>query len=620
MMAMGDFAIVKDKWKNMDVNYYVEHEFEPYTKAIFGHTPEMIEFFSTKLQTPYPWEKFSQIVVRDYVSGAMENTTAVLHGEFLNETDRELLDKNFEDVISHELFHHWFGDYVTCESWSNTTLNEGFATYGEYIWQEYKYGRDAADQHEFESMYGYISSAAKNPKHLIRYYYNQPDDMFDQNSYNKGGAILHMLRKYVGDDAFFSALKLYLDKNKFSSVEADNLRLAFEQVTGEDLHWFFDEWFFGEGYPKFLIQHNYNDSLKKYTVHIRQTQDLNTLPVFKLPIDIDIYADGKKERKRFWIKNETEDFSFDVSKKPDLVNVDAEKSLICTKDEKKSVTEWAFQYKNCPLYVDRHEALKNLSAFGTVPEAADVIVAALSDKFWEIRETAISYIEKLPSDYKKTVKEKLIALAKSDGKSSVRSAAIEQLGNNYKDDADLIALYRQSVNDKSYAVAGASLASLAKSDKKESMRIAKQFESEKSMDMLLAVAQIYSQYGSDENNSFFVNLSPKMSGWDKVSFAMTYTDFLKHCNDSTINYGILVLQDIAKTENNKWIRYFGQKGIKDLAQMYTDKEKKVTDQITGLKEKQSNSPELKNLELELAQIQSQKQKLTTLYNSMVTAN
>jgi aminopeptidase N len=215
MMAIGDFTIVKDKWRNIDVNYYVEHDYAKYAKNIFGNTPEMLEFFSNKLGTPYPWEKFSQIVVRDYVSGAMENTTAVLHGEFMNQTDRELLDHNNEDVISHELFHHWFGDYVTCESWANLTLNEGFATYGEYLWKEYKYGRDEADAHAYNSMQRYLSSTKKNPKHLIRYYYNDPDDVFDAHSYNKGGAVLHMLRNYVGDDAFFTALKLYLQRINF---------------------------------------------------------------------------------------------------------------------------------------------------------------------------------------------------------------------------------------------------------------------------------------------------------------------------------------------------------------------------------------------------------------------
>lgn len=624
MMAIGDFAIVKDTpiaigGKNMEVNYYVEHEYEPYAKAIFGNTPEMLEFFSDKLGTPYPWEKFSQVVVRDYVSGAMENTSAALYGEFLNQTDRELLDNSYEDVISHELFHQWFGNYVTCESWSNITLNEGFATYGEYLWQENKYGRDAADQHARESMQGYLSSADKSPKHLIRYHYNEPDDVFDSHSYNKGGAVLHMLRKYVGDDAFFTSLKLYLEKNKYSSAEADNLRLVFEEVTGEDLHWFFDQWFFAQGHPKLLIQHSYNDTAKKYFVRIQQLQDENQFPAFRIPMDIDIYADGKKERRRVWANKTIEDFSFPLPHKPDFVNVDAEKSLLCSKEEKMSVAERAFQYKNCPLYADRLEALKECANFASIPEASDVIIYALNDKNSDLRERAIGMTEKLSAEYKNTVKEKLAGLAKGDVKSSVRALAIKQLANNFSDDG-LTSLYRESVNDKSYAVAGASLSALAKEDKKEGMKIAKQFETEKSMDMLLAVAQIYSAHGSDENNPFFASLSQKISGWDNVSFATTYTEFLKKCSDDTINSGINILEKIARLEDNRWVRYFGQKGIKDLAQMYADREEKIIGQISILKAKQSNFPELKTLEQQLARAQSQKQKLTTLYNSVMPPN
>ncbi|MCE9539356.1 MAG: M1 family metallopeptidase [Bacteroidetes bacterium] len=161
MMAVGEFEIVKDKWQDKEVNYYIEKEYAPYTKDIFGNTPEMLEFFSTKLGVPYVWNKYSQIIVRDYVSGAMENTTATLHGEFLQRTDRELLDKNYEDVISHELFHQWFGDLVTCESWSNLPLNESFATYGEYLWEEYKYGLDEADLHSSESARGYFAESER---------------------------------------------------------------------------------------------------------------------------------------------------------------------------------------------------------------------------------------------------------------------------------------------------------------------------------------------------------------------------------------------------------------------------------------------------------------------------
>ena len=140
MMAIGEFAIVKDKWQGIDVDYYLEPAYEPYAKAIFGETPAMLEFYSRVLDYPYTWEKYSQIVVRDYVSGAMENTTATIHGEFLQKTDRELLDGDNERIIAHEVFHHWFGDLVTCESWSNLPLNESFATYGEYMWMEHRHG------------------------------------------------------------------------------------------------------------------------------------------------------------------------------------------------------------------------------------------------------------------------------------------------------------------------------------------------------------------------------------------------------------------------------------------------------------------------------------------------
>lgn len=620
MIVAGDFAVVKDKWRNIEVNYYLEPEYARYAKNIFGNTPEMLEFFSNKLGVLYPWEKFSQVVVRDYVSGAMENTTAVVHGEFMNQTNREMLDYNYEDVISHELFHHWFGDYVTCESWANLALNEGFATYGEYLWQEYKYGRDEADRLAYYSMQKYFSSSAKNPQYLVRYHYLDPDDVFDAHSYDKGGAVLHMLRKYVGDDAFFTTLKLYLNRYKISSVEAAHLRLIFEEVTGEDLQWFFDQWFFSKGHPQLVIQHHYNDSLKEYYVRIRQTQDIKIFPVFRFPLSIDIYIDGKVERKQVWVNNAIEDFSFSLPHQPDLVNVDAEKALLCTKEEKKTVQEWVFQYKHCPLFADRLDALKNCAALTSIPEAAEIVLAAMNDKSPDLRERAINTIEKLPLEYKNKAKEKLMNIAQNDEKSMVRASATEQLAANFPGDADILPLLRQSVFDSSYSVASISLSALATKDEKTAMQIAKQFESEKSMRILLAAAQVYSQYGNDGNHIFFTNLSQKVNGWDNVSFAMIYTDFLKRCSDDTVNTGIKILEGIARNESNKWLRYFGQKGIKDLAQMYADRVQEITKQIAQLKTTNDSSPELKILEQQLVQAQKQKQKLTSLYNMVIVTN
>ncbi len=201
-MGVGDYAVVKDSYKGKEVSYYVEKEYAPVARKIFGNTPEMMAFFSKVLGVEYPWNKYAQIVGRDYVSGAMENTTATLHQESAQQDARELVDDNvWEGTIAHELFHQWFGDYVTSESWSNLTLNESFANYSQVLWKEYKYGKDAGDEENFSDMNGYIQSQSEN-KNLVRYYYNDKEAMFDAVSYNKGGRILHMLRNYVGDSAF----------------------------------------------------------------------------------------------------------------------------------------------------------------------------------------------------------------------------------------------------------------------------------------------------------------------------------------------------------------------------------------------------------------------------------
>jgi aminopeptidase N len=205
-------------------------------------------------------------------------------------------------MLSHnELFHQRFGDLVTCESWSNIPLNESFATYAEYLWNEYKYGRAEADNALLTDMMSYLREAQHKQVDLIRFNYEQREDMFDRHSYQKGGCVLHMLRKYVGDEAFWESLHEYLVSNKFSSVEIHNLRLAFEKVTGEDLNWFFNEWFLDKGHPEIDISYDYNDALKQQKVTIEQKQNLSATPLYKIPLDVDIYENGKVKRERITI-------------------------------------------------------------------------------------------------------------------------------------------------------------------------------------------------------------------------------------------------------------------------------------------------------------------------------
>ena len=629
MMAIGEFAIVKDKWRGKEVSYYVEKEYEPYAKAIFGNTPEMLEFYSNKLGVEYAWNKYSQIVVRDYVSGAMENTTATLHGEFLQRTDRELVDRTNEDVIAHELFHQWFGDLVTCESWSNIPLNESFATYAEYLWEEYKYGKDAADLHSAQSRAGYMSEASRKQVNLIRFNYSDREDMFDAHSYNKGGQVLHMLRKYVGDAAFFASLKLYLETNKFKAVEIHNLRLAFEEVTGEDLNWFFNQWFLSSGHPELTIINDYDATTKKQKVRIiqeqvtkgnestDQIQDLNKTHLFKTPMYIDIYANGEVKREKVVVTKKDQTFEFDAAVKPNLVNVDAEKMLLCVKNEKKPIAEWAFQYKNAPLYLDRFEALSELMKHASDSVATQVILSALHDKFWSIREDALDVLKEIQPGHETEIKATVIQMAKTDKKSDVRAASIKYLAATYEGE-DMMALYKNALNDQSYAVLGAALSAVSKANPQTGITLAKQYENEKNNAILYVISDLYSTHGTDSNNDFFIHVADKFKGLNKVGFITQYLAFLKKDKKyETVNAGVTVFEGIAKdSTTTKWVSYYAKKSIKDIAAVYTEKSMLLEEKLKTLKQTNPNAGGTQELETQLAASKAQAEKLNEIYNTI----
>src|SRR5690606_14094655 len=182
-------------WRGRPVDYYVDKGYGPSARAIFAHTPEMLDFFSRILGYDYVWPKYAQVVVKDFVSGAMENTTAVTFGDFVQFYADDMIEEGTNDyIVAHEMFHHWFGNLVTCEAWANLVLNEGFANYAEYLRYEFKYGRDRADLSRLNELSGYFDQAAADPHPLVHYHYDKAGDMFDAHSYNKGGLVLHMLR------------------------------------------------------------------------------------------------------------------------------------------------------------------------------------------------------------------------------------------------------------------------------------------------------------------------------------------------------------------------------------------------------------------------------------------
>lgn len=474
-MGVGDYAVVKESYKGKEVSYYVEKEYAPVAKRIFGHTPEMMAFFGKITGIEYPWVKYAQIVGRDYVSGAMENTTATLHQESAQQTARELVDGNrWEDVIAHELFHHWFGDYVTAESWSNLTLNESFADYSEILWNEYKYGKDAGAATSYNAMEGYLANPENATKDLARFHYHNKEDMFDAVSYNKGGRILHMLRNYLGDSAFFKSMNRYLTDNRFKAAEAHQLRLAFEEISGKDLNWFFNQWYFGSGHPKLEITYQYNDAAGKAKVIIKQVQEGNK--VFQLPMAIDVYESGKKQRHQVMVTNRSDSFEFSYSKRPDLINVDADKVLLSEKKDDKTLEQFAYQYKHAGNYMDRREAIEFASEQQLEAGGQAILLEALKDPYHGLRSLALESLDMKNTAVKTAAEKSIAGIAAKDPKAPVKAKAIELLGN-YSSDA-YTPIFKTGVNDSSYSVAGASLTALAAKDNAAAMEAAKKMIAE----------------------------------------------------------------------------------------------------------------------------------------------
>ncbi len=521
-MGVGDFAIVKDIYKTKEVNYYVEKNQEQYARKIFGNTPEMIKYFSEKLGIEFPWQKYSQIVGRNYVSGAMENTTATLHQESAYQNNRQLEDGNsWEETIAHELFHQWFGDLVTAESWSHLTVNESFANYSEYLWLEYKNGLDAAYEHNASDMQGYLMSGGES-KDLVRFHYADKEDMFDGVSYNKGGRILNMLRNYVGDEAFFKSLNNYLTTNKFKAGEAGLLRLAFEETTGMDMNWFWNQWYYGSGHPKLNISYLYDDAAKKASVIIEQTQKSGK--VFKIPMAVDVYNGTDKKRYNVTVENKIDTFYFSYTTKPTLINVDADKLLLCEKKDDKTEDNFIEQFKNAKNYVDRKEAIEFFAKKNS-PELAK----GLNDKFGGLKILTMQKLVTSPYKADKVVLEQIEGLVKSTNK-KVKAAAINYLVKN--SDAKYLSVYQTAVNDSSYSVAGAALKGIVSLDPTNAYTLAKNFSNDAKGALGNVVNDVMVKNGTEADFDFISKMyknSPLSQ--EKVALTTKYGDYLSKLTD-----------------------------------------------------------------------------------------
>ncbi len=564
MMAVGEYAVVNDKWNNIPLKYYVEPKYEKDAKAIFNHTPEMLSFFSERLGVKYPWPSFSQVIVRDYVSGAMENTTAVVFGDFCQKTTRELLDGDNDGIVAHEMFHHWFGDYVTCESWANITMNEGFANYAEYLWEEHKNGRDAADFHRLNEMSGYLASSRNNMHDLIYYTYDNREDVFDAHSYNKGGLVLHMLRSYLGDDVFFAGLKLYLNKNAYTAVEAANLRLAMEEVSGEDLNWFFNQWYFGSGQPELTVRDSMDESGKKLFLMVEQTQEgPEQQHIFQLPVQVDLYpgGDAKPQTHNIFINKRKQTFSFDVTGKPANIIFDSDNVLLAKIKFEKSRDAYKYQATHNKTLYDRMTALDKIKSELT-PEVDNIILGYLSDPSPAIRRKALEQVDL--GSYP-MFKSKVLELAKTDKEPSVRSTALDILAENPKPEYENAIL--ANINDEvAYSVLASALTAYNKLDKEKAAPYVSKYEMENNSMVTSAIAEIYKFNNDPRALTLMEGKLESADGFEAFGVFGNYTELLLESDKATIVNGFNTIEKLAQSsEFSQWKRFAVAKSLFDIA-------------------------------------------------------
>jgi len=560
MLAVGDFAIVADTWHGKAVDYYVEPKYKNTAKAVFGRTPEMLEFYSKRLGVEFPWEKYSQVAVRDYVSGAMENTTATVHGASIQATPRELLDASYEtseSIIAHELFHHWFGDYVTCESWSNLPLNESFANYSQFLWAEHKYGADAAALVQQQDLAHYLEEADSKREPLVRYRYANREDMFDRHSYEKGGRVLHMLRKYVGDDAFFAALTNYLTKNRYTAVEISKLRTAFEETTGEDLTWFFDQWFLQRGHPELKISHSYANG--QVLLRVQQTQDTLFQPVFRLPLKLTVWQREKPTDHRITITKADQTFTFAAADKPTLVKFDSEGQLLAQLDEERTQDELLFQFYHAQNYVQKYEALDQLQNKTTDFGVSAMVRNALTDSFFAVRRAALDHLRGYRGPNASAVRADIQRLATTDPNSAVRAQALLTLASFPSE--NYAATYQAALRDSSYLVEASAIDALTKAPSLAARPQIAALENTPSSTLLVALGNYYAQQGTIDQYSWYLRRLPDLTDPDLYTYLQAFGNFMVQMPVVEREKGVQKLESLARTHPQYFVRLGAYRGL-----------------------------------------------------------
>jgi aminopeptidase N len=482
-LVVGKFAVVTDDGP-VPLTYYVPPKRRDEAARTFGRTREMLDFFSRRFGIDYPWEKYAQVVVEQFTSGGMENTSATTLTERALHDERAALDSSPDGLIAHELAHQWWGDLVTCRDWAHIWLNEGFASFCEVVWDEHKLGREEADYNLLRK--ARLALAGDKERPVVDRRYRSPRLMFDARAYPKGAWVLHMLRAELGEAPFWKGVRAYGTEHRLKSVETADFRRSMERVTGKSLERFFHDWTERPGHPVVSVTTEYSAEGKQLRVAVKQTQAGEP---FHFPLTVLVVPgdSAKAVRHTLRVADREQVAFFPLDAPPARVEIDPDLTLLAELGEVKGRDLWLNQLEDGSSVATRSAAA---AYFGKSKSPADreALAKALTrEKFWGVGTEIATALAAAGGD---TGRDALIAGLKH-AHPKVRRACAEQLAKFPRDEKAAAALKELlKRGDPSYFVEAGALTSLAATGGKESVPVLLPWLAKASYNDVLRVAAL----------------------------------------------------------------------------------------------------------------------------------
>ncbi len=463
-MVAGPFVEVEQTGASVPVFYYVLPGREADGERAFGKTPQMMALFEERLTTPYPYPRYSQIAVSDFIFGGMENTAATTQTDRTLHDERAHLDFSSDPLVAHELAHQWFGDLLTCRDWSQAWLNESFATFFEGIFREADLGYDEYLYDVFDWVKRYLEEdRGRYRRPIVCNDYRDPIELFDRHLYEKGGAVLHMLRGELGETRFWRSMRRYVRDNAGRNVETIDLIRAIEEATGRNMRAFFDRWVFQGGHPQLRVGAVYDGTRGVLTVTIDQTQKIDAEnPPFAFDVDLET---GER-RVRVHVEREHETVTVPLDSEPALVRFDPGAFVLADVTYAFGVRLAAASLTGDPSIVARIRAGRELVKEGSAQARSAIAAAFESASFWGV---LAELAEALGKSHAPWARELLLHVL-THKHPKVRRAVADALGE-FKEAGVAEALIVPARDDRSYFVQHAALHALGKTRDERAFKI-----------------------------------------------------------------------------------------------------------------------------------------------------